>query len=391
VILAGTLAIVVTFFSRDIGVSFSRSFVLLFVPVSYGMLYAGRHVALIAVALVIKKWPARERVAVMGESAEVREMVDALRASADGILTVVGVIVPQDACLREAGNPVPVLGTMKQLGEVINRERLDRIVLAQDGSLAKQDLDECVRISKRMDVILSRAISVPDLDVRPEFTVLSGLNLIELKPIHYVHKQELFKRAFDVGAAAICLVLLLPVLVLFALLVKLTSKGPVVYKSRRVGKGGRHFTFFKFRSMCVGSEDRGELAACNEKSDHLFKIRNDPRITPVGRFMRHFSIDELPQLVNVLLGHMSMVGPRPLPAWDLDPDGQSRHFQVWAEQRSRVLPGVTGLWQVRGRSDLPFEKMIELDLSYIRDWSFWLDFRILLATPLVALSGRGAY
>jgi lipopolysaccharide/colanic/teichoic acid biosynthesis glycosyltransferase len=143
--------------------------------------------------------------------------------------------------------------------------------------------------------------------------------------------------------------------------------------------------------MYVGSEDRGELAACNEKSDHLFKIRNDPRITPVGRFMRHFSIDELPQLVNVLLGHMSMVGPRPLPAWDLDPDGQSRHFQVWAEQRSRVLPGVTGLWQVRGRSDLPFEKMIELDLSYIRDWSFWLDFRILLATPLVALSGRGAY
>jgi lipopolysaccharide/colanic/teichoic acid biosynthesis glycosyltransferase len=114
-------------------------------------------------------------------------------------------------------------------------------------------------------------------------------------------------------------------------------------------------------------------------------------VTAVGRVLRRWSLDELPQLVNVLIGDMSLVGPRPLPARDLDPDGQSKEFATWAEQRSRVLPGITGLWQVRGRSDLPFDQMVMLDVNYIRDWSLSLDFRILLETPLVMLTGRGAY
>jgi lipopolysaccharide/colanic/teichoic acid biosynthesis glycosyltransferase len=136
---------------------------------------------------------------------------------------------------------------------------------------------------------------------------------------------------------------------------------------------------------------RDEVMAANEKKGHLFKMKRDPRITPVGRFIRRYSLDELPQLINVIRGDMSLVGPRPLPAEDLTGDGNSVGFQQWAEQRARVLPGITGLWQVKGRSDLDFEDMVRLDVEYVRNWSFWQDVKILLATPKAVLSGRGAY
>jgi lipopolysaccharide/colanic/teichoic acid biosynthesis glycosyltransferase len=179
---------------------------------------------------------------------------------------------------------------------------------------------------------------------------------------------------------------------LIAFAIQATSLGPVFYKARRVGKGGRYFVFWKFRSMFIGGPSRTELMQHNEASGHLFKLRQDPRITPVGRLLRRFSLDELPQLLNVLAGDMSLVGPRPLPTEDLEPDGMSTTFEQWAEQRSHVRPGITGLWQVSGRSELPFSKMIDLDMEYIRRWSVALDLRILLVdTPRAVLSGRGAY
>jgi lipopolysaccharide/colanic/teichoic acid biosynthesis glycosyltransferase len=139
------------------------------------------------------------------------------------------------------------------------------------------------------------------------------------------------------------------------------------------------------------AEREAALAALNEKRCHIFKIRNDPRVTPVGRFLRRYSLDELPQLFNVLRGDMSLVGPRPLPANDLDPGGQSHEFAIWAEQRSRVLPGITGLWQVEGRSSLSFEQMVVLDLEYIRSWSLLLDLKLLARTPKVIVTGKGAF
>jgi lipopolysaccharide/colanic/teichoic acid biosynthesis glycosyltransferase len=172
-------------------------------------------------------------------------------------------------------------------------------------------------------------------------------------------------------------------------LIKLTSPGPIFYTAPRVGKGGRHFSFFKFRSMRVSSpRERAKLA--NEKDGHIFKIKNDPRVTPLGRFLRRYSLDELPQLLNVLRGEMSLVGPRPLPAEDLDPDGMSSRFANWSEQRSRVNPGISGLWQIKGRSELDFEDMMRFDIEYIRNWSLLLDLKILLATPGLVMRGRGA-
>jgi lipopolysaccharide/colanic/teichoic acid biosynthesis glycosyltransferase len=136
---------------------------------------------------------------------------------------------------------------------------------------------------------------------------------------------------------------------------------------------------------------RSEVSSQNEQTGHVFKIRADPRVTPIGRFMRRYSLDELPQLWNVLRGDMSLVGPRPLPAQDLEPDGQSSEFRTWSEMRSSVPPGISGLWQISGRSDLAFEKWIELDMTYVRNWSLRLDARILLETPLAVLAGKGAY
>jgi exopolysaccharide biosynthesis polyprenyl glycosylphosphotransferase len=276
-----------------------------------------------------------------------------------------------------------------QLAEVINRERVDRVIIA-NGSLPKSDFDECLRICRRMGVTASHALTTSGNGIRFNVNMMFGIPLVEIREPSSTRVQETVKRAVDFTASLLLLLMFLPVMLLCALLIKLSSEGPVFYTSSRVGRGGRHFTFLKFRSMYTG-RDRRELAGWNDKSGHLFKVRRDPRVSPIGRVLRRFSLDELPQLINVLLGDMSLVGPRPLPAEDLDPDGQSREFFSWAQLRSSIRPGLSGLWQVKGRSDLTFEEMIALDTEYIRNWSLSLDMHILLVTPIAVITGNGAY
>lgn len=190
----------------------------------------------------------------------------------------------------------------------------------------------------------------------------------------------------DIGVALVGLVLLAPLFLLVATAIRLTSPGAVFYSQERVGLGGRNFQIWKFRSM---REDAGKqlhllLNQHGQSTQPLFKIPNDPRITPIGRLLRKTSIDELPQLVNVLLGHMSLVGPRPQSAHEVALYSAREH------QRLASKPGITGLWQVSGRSDLPWEKAVELDLHYVSHWSLWLDLKILFRTVGVVISGRGA-
>jgi exopolysaccharide biosynthesis polyprenyl glycosylphosphotransferase len=182
------------------------------------------------------------------------------------------------------------------------------------------------------------------------------------------------------------LVLLLPVMAILAVLVKLDSKGPILFKQYRVGENGQLFWFYKFRSMVIDAEARrAALEGLNEASGPLFKMKNDPRITRCGRWMRKYSIDELPQLLNVLKGDMSLVGPRPaLPA-------EVEQYDQFQRRRLEVKPGITGLWQVSGRSDLTFEQSVKLDIDYIDRQSLWLDFTILLRTFGAVVKGRGAY
>ena len=199
--------------------------------------------------------------------------------------------------------------------------------------------------------------------------------------------SETFKRFMDIVLAVMALILGSPIFLFAALLVKGTSPGPIIFSQIRVGRYGRHFRFYKFRSMYIDAEARkAELLKLNESADGvIFKMKYDPRITPVGRFIRKFSIDELPQLFNVILGDMSLVGPRPpLPS-------EVRTYSLEERKRLNVTPGITCLWQVSGRSELPFSRQIALDKEYIASRSAWKDFLILLKTVPAILTGKGAW
>ncbi|MBZ5671992.1 MAG: sugar transferase [Acidobacteriia bacterium] len=198
--------------------------------------------------------------------------------------------------------------------------------------------------------------------------------------------QHLLKRTLDVSLSLVAMLLLSPLFLLAALIVKLTSPGPGFFVQERVGLNKRRFRLYKFRTMVADAAERQrEIEHLNEARGPVFKIRNDPRLTPVGKFLRKTSIDELPQLLNVLKGDMSLVGPRPLPVRDY----QGFH-QDWQRRRFSVRPGITCLWQINGRSSVPFEKWMELDMEYIDQWSLWMDFKILAKTIPAILRGAGA-
>ena len=215
-------------------------------------------------------------------------------------------------------------------------------------------------------------------------------NHIQLRMVLWhltIRSSAAFKRLMDIILALFAIICGSPVFLLTALLVKLTSPGPIIFSQIRVGRFGRHFKFYKFRSMYIDAEARkAELMKHNESSDGvIFKMKRDPRITPVGRFIRKFSIDELPQLFNVLLGDMSLVGPRPpLPS-------EVRTYSLEERKRLNITPGITCIWQVSGRSELPFSKQIALDKEYISSRSAWKDFLILLKTIPAILTGKGAW
>jgi lipopolysaccharide/colanic/teichoic acid biosynthesis glycosyltransferase len=194
------------------------------------------------------------------------------------------------------------------------------------------------------------------------------------------------KRGFDIVIATLTIVIGAPVWAAIAVAIKVSSPGPVFFRDRRIGLGERKFDMVKFRTMYAdASERQAALEAENEASGPLFKIKNDPRVTPVGRFLRRFSLDEMPQVVNVLWGEMSLVGPRPLPIRDYE------QLELWHRKRYAVLPGMTGLWQVSGRIDLSFDDLVRLDFYYLENWSILLDISILARTLPAVLARRGAY
>lgn len=216
-------------------------------------------------------------------------------------------------------------------------------------------------------------------ELRPKAVVLPP---IPVRAIHYRKR----KRGLDILGSLMLLLLFAPLLLAIALLVKVTSRGPVFYVSTRVGRGGRLFGFLKFRSMYVDADQRLEaLREDNEKDGPIFKIKNDPRVTPIGRFLRKYSLDELPQLFNVLKGDMSLVGPRPPIPHEVE------QYDEYCRERLSVRPGLTCYWQIMGRSNLSFREWMELDHRYLREMGLWTDLKILVKTPLAVLRGEGAY
>ncbi|WP_303673446.1 sugar transferase [Vampirovibrio chlorellavorus] len=207
------------------------------------------------------------------------------------------------------------------------------------------------------------------------------------RSVHWGYQaQQFLKRAFDVLAASLGLLAIAPLLLLIAALVKFTSPGPILYKSQRIGKNFQPFGMYKFRTMSVDADAQREaLRQQTEQTNGLFKLANDPRVTEVGKVLRALSLDELPQLLNVIRGEMSLVGPRPLP------QDESELFQEPYTLRFQVFPGMTGAWQVGGRSNLSFEQLCQLEMNYVINWTLLADIKILLKTLPAVLASRGAY
>jgi exopolysaccharide biosynthesis polyprenyl glycosylphosphotransferase len=288
---------------------------------------------------------------------------------------------------------IPGLGGIEHLALAIDQQGVDEVIITLPWMYHRkilQIIEECERGNVRVRV-------VPDVFQqrmrRVDLDSLNGIPLIGPGPDKLSGSAMLIKRMMDLVLALLAMPFFVLLYALIGMAIKLDSRGPVLFKQRRVGRDGRQFDVYKFRSMIEGAEQmQQELAYLNEADGPLFKIKErdsegklDPRITAVGRFIRRTSLDEIPQLINVLRGEMSWVGPRPgTPA-------EVEQYRAWQVRRLSIRPGMTGLWQVSGRSDVPFDEMVLLDIFYIENWTVGLDIRILLQTIPVVLLGKGAY
>jgi exopolysaccharide biosynthesis polyprenyl glycosylphosphotransferase len=284
------------------------------------------------------------------------------------------------------GTPIRMLGGIAELESLLVNEPIDEVLIALPIKSQYAGVQRALRICERVGVQATYLADVFEHGLaKPRFGQTESMAVVTL-PMRTDDSRLMVKRGMDIVGAILALILLSPVLILTALAVKLTSPGPVLFRQPRYGYNRRRFPMFKFRTMVVDAEQKlAALEHLNEATGPVFKIRKDPRLTRIGGFLRATSIDELPQLFNVLLGHMSLVGPRPLPVRDV-----IRFSEATLMRRFSVLPGMTGLWQVSGRSSLDFSEWIALDLKYIDNWSLLEDLRILLITVPVVLRGRGA-
>jgi exopolysaccharide biosynthesis polyprenyl glycosylphosphotransferase len=282
--------------------------------------------------------------------------------------------------------PFKAFGGLDNLPAVLNTEHVNEAIITLPWSYHRTIMSliaQCERAGVRPRLvpdIFQLTLSRVDVDD------LGGIPLIGVKPVTIRGGSLIVKRIMDLVLSGLALVIGIPFMGIIALAIRLDSPGSVVFKQTRVGKGGQHFTCYKFRSMCEGAEAEQErLLDLNEASGPLFKIKDDPRMTRVGRWLRRTSLDELPQVWNILRGEMSWVGPRPqLPS-------EVAQYQEWHKQRLEAPPGLTGLWQISGRSRLTFDEMCLLDIFYIENYNPALDLRILLRTVPKVLSGEGAY
>ncbi len=322
---------------------------------------------------------------IVGTGKRARQFIRTVKRHANWGLNIVGLIDDDHGMFGKEIEGYRVLGRIQDIPFIIHRKVIDRVIFVVP-RLWLNRIDEAILACEREGIATSISMDLYNLRIaKVRQTDFGGFPLLEFETFHAREWQLFVKRVIDVVVSLSLLILLSPLMLLVALLIKLTSKGPVFFRQVRCGLNGRQFVLYKFRTMVVGAEmKKRELEKMNEMDGPVFKMRRDPRITPLGRILRKFSIDELPQLFNVLRGDMSIVGPRPpLPV-------EVEMYQLWQRRRLSLKPGLTCIWQVSGRNRIKFEKWMEMDLEYIDNWSLWLDFKIMIKTFFVVLTGYGA-
>ena len=305
-------------------------------------------------------------------------------------INLVGFIDAEPKERREDLEHLALLGDTTRLPAIIRLFDVERVIIAFSNDSHEDTLD-VIRELKELEVQVDIVPRLFEL-VSPGVGIhtVEGLPLVGLPPVRLARSSRLLKRVMDLAVTAPALLMLSPLLALTALVIKLDSHGPVFFRQVRMGSGDETFRIFKFRSMSADADARkAQVAHLNKHLQNggdprMFKIASDPRVTKAGRWLRRFSIDELPQLLNVVAGQMSLVGPRPL---ILDED---QYVEDWARRRLNLKPGITGPWQVLGRSEIPFEEMVRLDYLYVTSWSLFADFKLIVRTVPVLLRGRGA-
>jgi exopolysaccharide biosynthesis polyprenyl glycosylphosphotransferase len=355
----------------------------------YGSLFFGivyittlRYLHLRITGWMLEQAGYRRRALLVGSGKHIEAVAHALSGRARTPVDVVGYI----SLTPRPQNGLRSLGELEQLPEVLGQERVQEVIIA-DPDFPQERAVELVDLCHRRGVTVHVAPSTMEILIqRAEFVPGESVPLFTLRPPVFEGIDYALKRGFDLVVSTVTLTILSPLLLVIAIAIKASSRGPLIYRSIRPGIAGKPFECFKFRTMREHADQiQANLEPLNELSGALFKIRDDPRLTPVGGILRRFSLDELPQLVNVVRGEMSLVGPRPLPMRDFE------RLEEWHKKRYLVLPGITGLWQVSGRAELDFDDLVRLDFLYLERWSVFLDLSILLKTIPAVFSRRGAF
>jgi len=325
-------------------------------------------------------------VIVAGSFGAAQQLSERILREPDTGMKVIGICLPSSELPRPVVDGIPVIGSLDQVPQVVRTMGCDAVAVTSDDATRYNYLRELAWSLEGAGVELLVdpglvEVAGPRMHIRP----LMGFPLLHVEEPHFTGWRRVVKRLSDIVFTSIGLLIIAPVMICIAAVIKLHDGGPVIFRQSRIGREGEPFTMLKFRSMVVDAEERKlELMSFNEGKGGLFKLSRDPRVTPIGQFLRSFSLDELPQLFNVLGGSMSLVGPRPHLAAEL------AQMPSEASRRSLVTPGLTGLWQVSGRSDLEGDDAVRLDLRYVENWSLTLDLQILWKTLSAVLAKRGA-
>lgn len=364
----------------------SRLFFLMFIGLSFFFLWLEKTAIFMGIHYVRRQGLNTRRLLLVGTGKRAVEFVHKIDRHPEWGFELLGAIDDEPVRNIRQVARLEVIGTLEDIPRIFHRDAVDEVVFVVPRSRLNA-LQTAIERCETEGVVVTVAVDLFDTKLaRASVTELDGLPLLYFKTTRAKEWELLTKRIFDLTASGLGLIVLSPLFLAMAILIKATSKGPVFFKQNRLGLAGRRFTLYKFRTMRQGAHAvLSDVSDLNSMTTPEFRAKKTKWITPVGRFMRKFSIDELPQLINVFIGHMSIVGPRPTV-----PD-EVEKYQDWHRRRFSMKPGITCLWQVNGRNNIAFENWMKLDLEYLDNWSLWLDIKILLKTVPVVIFGIGAY
>ncbi len=384
--------------SATVGLAFLVTYYFIFQPPSSSRLLVpfvwamaiivlslGRLIVSVAMGLLYQLGLGETRLLVVGSGRLGKMMMQHIAASPDLGYHIVGFLNDTSEPPSDFGR-FKMLGTLEDLGLVIRSLQIDEVIIALPSNMHQQSI-KSVRLCERLGASFKLVPDLYELSLsRIDMEAVEGIPLISIKQISLNTVQRIITRFVDILVSLLILMLGSPLWLCIALAIRLNSPGEIIYKQTRIGLDGRPFKVYKFRSMYMNADQlTASLWVKNEAQGPLFKMRDDPRITPVGKFLRRTSLDEFPQIINVLRGEMSLVGPRP------PLSSEVAQYEDWQKGRLAIKPGMTGLWQVRGRSNLSFDEGVLMDLYYIENWSLRLYFLILFRTVPAVLTNRGAY